>query len=544
MADAGAVGEGKLKVFISYSRRDEDFAQELLAGLQFASFEAYLDKHDIAAGEDWEARLSRLIETADTVVFVISPDAVASDRCAWEVEKAVSLKKRMLPVVWRRVDETQVPTRLRQLNYIFFDRPLMSVPSLMALTIALTTDLGWIREHTRIGEAARRWDTKGRAEALLFRAEELTAAKAWLAAPPQYAPEPTLLHHEFIKAGEDAEQARDSAERQRLEKLAAAIAGETEAQAEREKALARERSALDRMKLAQKAIAALLLGIVTIGITWQNQRVFYEWYTWRVSMMPSVLTEAKEKEYAAVPGASFRECAIGCPLMVVVPAGSFMMGSPDNEDGREDDEGPRRKVSIPRSFAVSKTEVTFDEWDSCVRVKVCPPTPDSGWGRGNRPVINVSWEDARQYAAWLTRLTGRTYRLLTEAEWEYSARAGSTGRWSFGDDVAMLEEHAWFEDNSDAMTQPVAGKKPNAFGLHDMHGNVAEWVQDCYAESYQGAPTDGSAVQGQGDCSRVLRGGTWEEEPSELRVARRYDSQFGFRDSDLGFRVARSILNR
>lgn len=544
MADAGAVGDSKLKVFISYSRRDEDFAQELLAGLQFASFDAYLDKRDIAAGEDWEARLSRLIETADTVVFVISPDAVASERCAWEVEKAVSLKKRMLPVVWRRVDETQVPPRLRQLNYIFFDRPLMSVPSLTALTTALTTDLGWIREHTRIGEAARRWNTKGRAEALLFRAEELTAAKAWLASPPKYAPEPTLLHHEFIKAGEDAEQARDSAERQRLEKLAAAIAGETEAQAEREKALARERSALDRMKLAQAAIAALLVGIVVVGITWQNQRLLFEWYTWRVSMVPSVLTDTKEKEYVAAPGASFRECAIGCPLMVVVPAGSFMMGSPNNEDGREDDEDPRRKVSIPRSFAVSKTEVTFDEWDACVHVGACPPTPDSGWGRGNRPVINVSWEDARQYAAWLTRLTGRTYRLLTEAEWEYSARAGSTGRWSFGDDVAMLNEHAWFEDNSDAMTQPVAGKKPNAFGLHDMHGNVAEWVQDCYAESYQGAPTDGSAVQGQSDCSRVLRGGTWEEEPSELRVARRYDSQFGFRDSDLGFRVARSFVNR
>ena len=213
MADAGAAADSKLKVFISYSRKDEDFAQELLAGLQLSGFEPYLDKHDIAAGEDWEARLGRLIEAADTVVFVISPDAVASERCAWEVERTVALKKRLLPIVWRRVEEAQVPPRLKQLNYIFFDKPLISVPSLTALSAALRTDLDWIREHTRIGEAALRWDGRGRNEALLFRGDELAAAKSWLADPPQYAPEPTLLHHEFIKAGEDAEAARSTAER-------------------------------------------------------------------------------------------------------------------------------------------------------------------------------------------------------------------------------------------------------------------------------------------------------------------------------------------
>ena len=123
MAEAVATEPTTLKVFVSYSRKDEDFAQDLLAGLQVGGFEPYLDKHDIAAGEDWEARLGRLIEAADTVVFVISPDAVASERCAWEVECTVSLKKRLLPIVWRRVEEAQVPPRLKQLNYIFFDRP-------------------------------------------------------------------------------------------------------------------------------------------------------------------------------------------------------------------------------------------------------------------------------------------------------------------------------------------------------------------------------------------------------------------------------------
>jgi TIR domain len=195
--DVSSVGDRKLKVFISYSRKDEDFAQDLLAGLELVGFEPYLDKQDIAAGEDWEERLGRLIEAADTVVFVISPDAVASERCAWEVERTVALKKRLLPIVFRRVDEAQVPPLLKQLNYIFFDRPLAFVPKLKTLAEALRTDIEWVREHTRIGEAALRWDARGRAEALLFRGDELAAAKTWLASQPQFAPEPTLLHHEF-----------------------------------------------------------------------------------------------------------------------------------------------------------------------------------------------------------------------------------------------------------------------------------------------------------------------------------------------------------
>src|SRR5262249_44776288 len=134
----------------------------------------------------------RLIETADTVVFVISPDAVASKRCAWEVDCTIDRKKRLLPIVWRRVEEAQIPPRLKRLNYIFFDRPLSFGASLRALATALKTDITWVREHTRIGEAALRWDARGRAEALLWRGEELGAAKTWLASQPQYAPDPTL----------------------------------------------------------------------------------------------------------------------------------------------------------------------------------------------------------------------------------------------------------------------------------------------------------------------------------------------------------------
>jgi TIR domain len=271
MAGTGVEEPVKLKVFISYSRKDEDFAQELLGALEIMGFEPYLDKHDIAAGEDWEVRLGRLIEAADTVVFVISPDAVASERCAWEVERTVTLKKRLLPIVFRRVEEAQVPTHLKQLNYIFFDRPLNFIPPLKALTTALKTDIAWIREHTRLGEAALRWDARGRAEALLLRGEELAAAKSWLGAQPQFAPEPTLLHHEFIKAGEDAEAARSSAERQRLDQMAAA-------QAEREKALERERAAQEeREKALERERTALRRGRRALAVATGLFRHHHHW---------------------------------------------------------------------------------------------------------------------------------------------------------------------------------------------------------------------------------------------------------------------------
>ena len=226
------------------------------------------------------------------------------------------------------------------------------------------------------------------------------------------------------------------------------------------------------------------------------------------------------------------------PEMVNVPAGEFMMGS---NDGR-DNEKPVHKVKIAEPFAVGKYEVTFDEWDICVKEGGCKESPSaSNWGRGRRPVIKVSWDDAKEYVAWLSRKTGQPYRLLTEAEWEYAARAGSAGRWSFGDDEAKLGEYAWYYDNSGSETHPVGQKQPNAFGIYDMHGNVWEWVEDCYKDSYAWAPGDGSASTS-GDCSRrVLRGGSWDIGPEDLRSAYRNWDAADFRGDDLGFRVGRTL---
>jgi formylglycine-generating enzyme required for sulfatase activity len=170
----------------------------------------------------------------------------------------------------------------------------------------------------------------------------------------------------------------------------------------------------------------------------------------------------------------------------------------------------------------------------------CPKVLDNGWGRGERPLILVSWEEAKAYAAWLKRMTGKDYRLLTESEWEYAARAGNQGRYSFGDDQTQLGDYAWFQGNT-SRTQPVGTKKPNAFGLYDMHGNVWQWVEDCYHSSYQGAPLDGSARIDQCLERHVIRGGSWFDFGDHLRSAFRGRDYIGDRFIFIGFRVGRTL---
>jgi formylglycine-generating enzyme required for sulfatase activity len=239
------------------------------------------------------------------------------------------------------------------------------------------------------------------------------------------------------------------------------------------------------------------------------------------------------EERCLKPGDTFKDCPL-CPEMVVVPAGSFMMGS-----------NAGRKVTIAKPFAVGKFEVTFAEWDACVATGGCKHTPrDQGWGRGTRPVINVSWGDiTEQYLPWLNRLVGRSYRLLTEAEWEYAARAGSQRKYSWGDDIgrnlANCDGCGSHWDNK--QTAPVGSFQVNSFGLFDMHGNVRERVEDCYQDSYAGAPTDGSARSSASCSFRVLRSGSWFSNPSFLHSASSYKGNQADRSYNVGFRVARTL---
>jgi formylglycine-generating enzyme required for sulfatase activity len=255
---------------------------------------------------------------------------------------------------------------------------------------------------------------------------------------------------------------------------------------------------------------------------------------------------AEEKTHGEtdlVPGHAFRDCD-ECPEMVVVPAGSFTMGSPTSEPGSLDVEGPQHRVTIARPFAVGRYEVTFAEWDACVSASGCSYAPHDGsigfgpsFGRGKHPVINVSWDDTKQYVSWINSKVGKqVYRLLTEAEWEYAARAATTTPYAFGD--TLSKSMAQFGANR---TAPVGSFPPNEFGLFDMHGNVLEWVQDCWNDSYEGAPLDGSAWT-TGACGRrVVRGGAWNHPQRYLRAAYRDANSPDARGYILGFRLARTL---
>jgi formylglycine-generating enzyme required for sulfatase activity len=537
LAETGT-GE-KLKVFISYSRVDSAaFADELLSGLELAGFAPFLDRHDIEPGEPWEARLDGLIAQSDTVLFVVSPEAVKSEHCTWEVDRTIELSKRLLPVVFKRVPEHDIPEKLRRLQFVSFDTEAGFTRPLLQLAQALRADFDWIREHTRLGELAKRWDVRGRPESLLLRADDLDAAQKWMANRKPAAPEITDAHRAFVKASEEAETTQLGKERAQLEVIRRA-----------QEATARQ----------QRRIAWLLggLGMLVGGsilglIAWINQSfITQQWNLYRnvkpyqrANFDNYVLTAARER--ALNPGDPFRECDKDCPWMIVIPAGTFTMGSPEGETGRRAREGPQHEVTIAKRFAVSKFEVTWDEWGACVKYGDCPHISDSAWGYGTRPVINVTWEQVNQYVAWLSRMTGQPYRLLTEAEWEYAARAGTKTAYPWGNEIGNGNANCsgcgsqWADEEK---TAPVGLFPANAFGLHDMHGNVWEWVKDCYQSNYNGAPTDGSPLITPDCPNHVVRGGSWAvwQFPQSARSASRDNYKKDQQRAYVGFRVARTL---
>lgn len=231
----------------------------------------------------------------------------------------------------------------------------------------------------------------------------------------------------------------------------------------------------------------------------------------------------------AGPLKTFRDCE-SCPLMASVPRGSFVMGSPEGEPGRNPYEGPQRTVSVP-AFAIGVYEVTLAEWNACAADGVCQEKRGAG---DSFPALGLSWRDAEGFANWLTRKTGRKYRLPTEAEWEYAARAGSTSAYWWGDrydasKVSTREAHA------------VGSGAANAFGLYDVIGNAREWVADCYVNNFTAAPTDGSAVR-DGDCGRrVIRGGGWSSSAADMRIANRSRIDAGGRAQYMGVRLAAAV---
>ena len=440
--------------------------------------------------------------------------------------------KRIFSLRLATVRENEEPTRRRALRTEFSDDEWRLVGELAdhpnRLLIAATSESGETYAEVAHEAIFRRWDKlrqwiAAEREFLAWRSGLEAARRVWQATPGNSKGDALLM-------GLALTQAQNWLSK-RSEDLPAA---------DRDFIVLSRKAMQRRRSRVQALVGMLAAAMIAVLGAWRYERQLREGTYWLIHVRGQVLTADRERSLR--PKEIFKEC-VNCPEMVVVPAGEFMMGSPSNEVGRVSNEGPVHKVTIANPFAVGKFELTFDEWDACAAHGDCDSHISAGgWGRGRQPVINVSWYDAIGYVAWLSRITGQPYRLLTEAEWEYAARAGATTRYSFGDDVAALGKYAWSNANSGGKPHPVGEKEPNAFGLYDMHGNVWEWVQDCYEGNYNQAPANGSANMIEGCEIRPLRGGSWAHPPLNLRATKRNWS-FGaaFRDYGLGFRVGRTL---
>ena len=451
---------------------------------------------------------------------MLSPDAAGSRQALREVEYAASLNKRFAPIVCRPVEDSAVPEPLRRLNFIFFDDPERFEASADHLVEALRTDIGWIREHTKFGEVAREWVAAGRPNSLLLRPPTLDVAEYWMASRPQGAPEPTDEIRTFLV--ESRKGARAS---QRLRRFAlGSIFG---------------------------LMMAVILGLVgwikqdyLIG-QWRYATVTLPY--WYAHVRGHVLTAVQER--ALKPGASFKECAQDCPEMVVIPAGPFLMGKRVSQNHTAE---PQHPVTIGKPLAVAKYEVTFADWDACVASGGCngyKPNDYSLPDAKKVPVFNVNWIDAKAYVAWLSLVTGKNYGLLSEAEYEYAARAGTTTAYPWGDDIGENNADCYFCESEWDNTRPapVGSYASNRFSLYDMVGNVYEWTEDCWHDNYTNAPKDGSPWlwESGDDCTRrVVRGGSWSTAPDAIVSAERDEYPSDLRSDTLGFRVARTLDTR
>jgi formylglycine-generating enzyme required for sulfatase activity len=450
------------------------------------------------------------------------------------------------------VREDGEPTRRRAFRSEFSDDEWRLVSDLAdhpnRLLVTVTPEIGETFAEVAHEAIFRRWDRlrewiAAEREFLAWRSGLEAARRAWQAAPE-------ASKHDTLLMGAALTLAQNWHAKRAGDLLKADDEFIT-------LSIARERKTQARARRVRAAAYALLLGLIAGLVGWINQSSInglWKYYAvtrpfMRDHVRPYALAAAAEQ--ALKPKDTFRECGSDhdvdyCPAMVVVPAGSFMMGSPPTEPGRRADEGPQHEVTIAKPFAVAKFELTFDEWDTCVSYGDCPPGAiDGGWGRGQLPAMDVSWDNAQHYAAWLSKMTGQHYRLLTEAEYEYAARAGTETAYPWGNDVGKNNANcnacgSQWDNNADA---PVGSFAPNQFGLYDMVGNVWEWTQDCYHPSYDGAPADGS--EWTADCPddhvRVERGGGKNSYAQFIRSAVRAGVTADTRRASLGFRVARML---
>jgi formylglycine-generating enzyme required for sulfatase activity len=567
-------------VFISYKREERPQVERLAQELRALGLSVWFDA-SLNAGEAFSDEIDREAHDAKTILVCWSPTARDSK---WvKSESLIGFEQGKLAACYvAGPDGFYPPTPFNSIHAEDM-RAWLAAPS--------AAHAGWKSLLRRIGRLCGREDVESYG-ALDVQAPA-AALRAWLNqhdASPLFMTVDALLR---ARDAEDAERARlerearerraqEEAERarQEAERQAAATEARREAQAREAERQAQEKALAEEQK--QRAAAAFRKWLVLAGAAGLALVGLLAWSPWNRSNLPASdappmvaeapagSPEAPAAEPTAPPPtpvetvaeigadarttpastrapvvrnpaslpdfALFRDCD-GCPEMVVIPAGSFVMGSPAGESGRYTNEGPQRTVNISR-FAAGKFEVTFDEWAACVAGGGCLSNAnpgDEGWGRGRRPVINVSRDDAQDYVQWLSQKTGQRYSLLTEAQWEYAARAGTTTAYSTGPSITASQ--ARFNSNS---TMTVGSFAANQFGLHDMHGNVWEWTQDRYVDTYSGAPTNGSAVTTGDSWSGVMRGGSWNNNPQNLRSANRGINP-SIRHYNGGFRLARVL---
>jgi formylglycine-generating enzyme required for sulfatase activity len=545
------------KIFINYRRVESlNQAQHLktLFDKAFGAKRVFLDVRGIDGGANWLQTLERQVAASAAMVVLIGKDwADLKDRhgrrrlddphdfVRFEISQALL---RHLPVIPVSIDGAAMPEAAQLPANVL---PLSLYQAMPLRAESFTEDAKAIAERLMTILAQRRqgvpvWGVGGGVVAALIAGIAvgpmmnglgITFPGVTLLGDAQLRAERDLARSQLAKAESDAQQ-----------RLAEAETGQ-QSLSERLTTVEKERD--DARKEAADASAAKVAAEVdAITARVVQQSLLQQAERQRDEARKEVATAAAklaalEKRPGSNSVSPFRDCS-DCPEMVVVPAGKFMMGSADGSAN----EKPVHEVAIPRPFAVGKYEVTFAEWEACVAVGGCMSNKspdDNGWGKGRRPVINVSWNDAKEYVSWLSRKTGQSYRLLTEAEWEYAARARSTSAYAWGDTIGTGNANCdgcgsqWDK----RQTAPVGSFAPNAFGLHDMQGNVWEWCEDNWHDNYTGnPPADGSVWRGGYDSFRVLRGGSWSGIPQFLRSASRGKNQL-VRGNIIGFRVARTL---
>jgi formylglycine-generating enzyme required for sulfatase activity len=583
--------------FFSYSREDDADSHGALSALRnriqgelrgqlgrtAKTFRLWQDKEAIPSGTLWESEIKNAAAQSVFFIPIITPTVVTSPYCRFELESFIAREAALgrddlvFPILYIDVPGLEdaaerkdpVLSLIAKRQYVdwrefrYLDVNSTEVKRAIGRFCADVRNAlckPWVSPEEKAAALARaeteRAESKRREEEARRTAETQARDEAEAEQRKKDEAEARRRQEEEIQRREVEAERKAETERRRAEEQHLREEAETKLRAEEEKRRA-EKEERRRLRRSQArpfwppsrpaVVAASLIGVVALG-------AIGAWYALSSTPAPvapitpvhiTVTPLSPQQERALKPKDTFKECT-HCPQMMVVPAGSFTMGSPRSEPEREPDEGPQHTVTLARQFAVGQFELTFDEWDACVATGGCNgyKPSDEGWGRGRQPAINVSWDDANAYVAWLSKLTGKSYRLLSEAEYEYATRAGTQTAYPWGN--AIGENNANCNGCSsppwdNRQTAPVGSFAPNKFGLYDMVGNVWEWTEDCWHGSYQGAPADGSAWTSD-DCGvRVVRGGSLDNIPDVLRSANRFRFSAVLRVYSLGFRVARTL---